>query len=212
MRSIFPSLNQADENGLLAVGGDLSIETLMDAYTHGIFPWPINEDYPLAWFSPDPRGILEYKNLHIPRSLLKVLKKGDYKITFNQEFDVVIHNCAMVKNRTGQQGTWITEDIINGYNQMFKKGLAYSVECWMQEKLAGGLYGVCLGNYVSGESMFYTEPNASKIALVTLMEHLNNVGITWLDTQMVTPIVKTLGGREIPRDQYIKKLNQSLSK
>jgi leucyl/phenylalanyl-tRNA--protein transferase len=209
----FPPIENADENGLVAIGGDLDVDSLKLAYSQGIFPWPISEELPLAWFSPDPRGILQYKHLHISTSLKKLMKREKFKIKFNSNFEAVILNCARVKNRKDGPSTWITNEIIEGYINLHRAGHAYSVEAFLdidgEEKLVGGMYGVCIGGNFSGESMFYNEPNASKVALVTLMERLNQNGISWLDTQMVTPVVENLGGHEIPRDLFLNKLTQT---
>jgi leucyl/phenylalanyl-tRNA--protein transferase len=201
----FAPIELADEQGLLAIGGDLEPESLKLAYSKGIFPWPISEDYPLAWFSPDPRGVLEYDHLHIPQSLKKVFSRGNFEVSTNQSFEAVIMNCARTK-RPAQAGTWITQEIVEAYIRLYRKNLAYSIETWEKGKLVGGLYGVCIDGIVTGESMFFTSANASKVALVTLIQHLMRVGIDWLDTQMVTPVVQTLGGREIPRDEFISRL------
>jgi leucyl/phenylalanyl-tRNA--protein transferase len=139
----FPPVEHADEHGLLALGGDLDLESLLLAYTRGIFPWPISEEYPLAWFSPDPRGILAFDKLHLSKSLRKFLKKNPYEIRFNTNFEGVIMNCAKV-SRAENQGTWITEDIINSYINLHKKGFAYSVETYLDNVLVGGVYGVCI--------------------------------------------------------------------
>lgn len=206
----FPPIEQADEHGLVAVGGDLEIESLILAYSRGIFPWPINDDYPLAWFSPDPRGVLLTEELRISKSLKKFLKKTNYRITFNQQFEAVIKNCALQK-RNGQDSTWITNDIIEAYIRLHKTGFAYSVEVINQEeKLVGGLYGVNLNCYFSGESMFHLESNTSKIALIALVNKLRELKIPYLDTQMVTPVVESLGGKNISRQDFLQYLNLSL--
>lgn len=207
----FPPIELADEHGLLALGGDLEVETLLLAYQRGIFPWPISTDYPLAWFSPDPRGVLFYKNLHIGKSLQKFLKKNPYEIRFNTQFEAVIMNCSMIKRSGPNSDTWITKDIIESYINLYKRGYAYSVETFLGDALVGGVYGVCINRFYSGESMFHKADNASKIALIALLAHLNKNGISWLDTQMVTPVVKSLGGINIPRNQYIKLLKESIS-
>lgn len=206
----FPPVEEADEHGLLALGGDLELESLLLAYTQGIFPWPISDEYPLAWFSPDPRGILAFDKLHLSKSFRKFLKKNPYEIRFNTNFEAVIMNCARVK-RSDQSSTWITQDIINAYVEMFKHGFAYSCETYLDNKLVGGVYGVCINRFYSGESMFHLEDNASKVALVSLMYMLQQRDIKWLDTQMVTPVVQSLGGVEIPRETYIKMLKVSLN-
>lgn len=204
----FPPVESADESGLVAVGGDLEIPSLVLAYRRGIFPWPISRDYPLAWFSPDPRGILEIKDLNISSSLKKAIKKDLFDVKFNLKFIDVIEACASLENRKHETDTWITPDIIQGYINFHNSGHAYSVEAYNKDtgELAGGLYGVMVGGHVSGESMFYKETNASKIALVTLLKRLEEFGIEFLDTQMVTPVVEALGGKEIPRNEFLKKI------
>ncbi len=206
----FPPIEESDEHGLLALGGDLEVESLLLAYSQGIFPWPINDEYPLAWFSPDPRGILAFDKLHLSKSFRKFLKKNPYEVKFNTNFEAVIMNCANVI-RNDQPSTWITEDIINAYIELHKLGFAYSVETYLDERLVGGVYGVCINRFYSGESMFHLEDNASKVALVSLMYMLKQKDIGWLDTQMVTPVVESLGGIEIPRETYIKMLQRSLA-
>lgn len=204
---IFPDVEDAIEDGLVAVGGDLEIDTLEAAYKKGIFPWPVSVEFPLAWFSPDPRGILDFEELHIPRSFEKFLKKTNYTVTFNKSFNEVIRKCATI-NRKNQPSTWITPEIIAGYNNLFKEDMAYSVEVWNQDNLIGGLYGVVMGNFVSGESMFSIEPNASKLALHSLIKHLEKKGLTWLDTQMVTSVVENFGGKYISRHEFISRLSK----
>lgn len=201
----FPPIETADESGLLALGGDLEVESLILAYRQGIFPWPISDEYPLAWFSPDPRGIIEFDHLKIGKRLKRYLKSCPYRITFNQNFDDVISECASVP-RPDQGSTWITPEIIKAYHNLFSHQLSYSVEVWDEKQLVGGIYGVCIHGIISGESMFHTKPNASKFALIFLMLLLKKAGIEWLDTQMVTPVVESLGGREIPRTTYMHKL------
>lgn len=205
----FPPIDQADEHGLLALGGDLELESLLLAYSRGIFPWPISTEYPLAWFSPDPRGILIFEKLHLSKSLKKFLRKNPYEIRFNTNFEAVIMNCAKVP-RADKQGTWITEDIINSYIKLHKNGFAYSVETYLENVLVGGVYGVCINRFYSGESMFHTANNASKVALVALLYQLKQKDIGWLDTQMVTPVVESLGGIEIQRETYLKMLEISI--
>lgn len=208
----FPPIDLADEHGLLALGGDLEVDTLLLAYRRGIFPWPISDEYPLAWFSPDPRGILTKETLHRPKSLQKALNKSSLTIHFNKDFDATIEACAKVHSSRGSYETWITEEIIAGYKKLHRAGHAYSAEAYnLDNQLVGGLYGVHIGGYLTGESMFYKEDNASKFVLSSLMEFLFTKGINWLDTQMVTPVVKTLGGVEIPRKVFIENLKKSIS-
>lgn len=202
----FPPIETADEHGLLALGGDLSPESLLLAYKSAIFPWPINESYPLAWFSPDPRGILEVNNLHIPRSLIKSLKKQQYRVSFNQAFEVVILNCQRVA-RKNQDSTWITDELLEAYIDFHRQGFAYSCEVWDREgELAGGLYGVSIHQFNSGESMFHKSDDASKLALLATMKNLKGNGIGWLDTQMTTPVVASMGGHEISREEFSARL------
>lgn len=205
----FPPIESADEHGLVAIGGDLEIDSLLLAYSQGIFPWPISEEYPLAWFSPDPRGILAFDKLHLSKSLRKFLKKNPYEVRFNTNFEAVIMNCARVK-RNDQSSTWITQEIINSYIELHRQGYAYSIETYREDILVGGVYGVCINRFYSGESMFHTEDNASKVALVSLLYLLKQRDIGWIDTQMVTPVVETLGGLEIPRETFLQMLNVSL--
>ena len=206
----FPPVHQANEEGLLAVGGDLEVPSLLLAYSEGIFPWPISSHYPLAWFCPDPRGVLKFEDLHVSRSLKKLLRQNKYDVTFNERFEEVIQHCSSTKNRKGQMGTWITKEIMMAYTDLFYAGHAYSVEVIDKKgELQGGLYGVHINKFVSGESMFFKEPNASKIALVGLMNHLNKNNIYFLDTQMLTPVIEKLGGKPIQRTTFMEMLKEA---
>jgi leucyl/phenylalanyl-tRNA--protein transferase len=205
----FPPVENSDEHGLVALGGDLELESLLLAYSKGIFPWPINEEYPLAWFSPDPRGILAYDKLRLSKSFRKFLRKNPYEVKFNCNFEAVILNCARAK-RSDQNSTWITQEIIDAYIELHKQGYAYSIETYLEDRLVGGVYGVCINRFYSGESMFHLEDNASKVALVSLMYMLKQRDILWIDTQMVTPVVESMGGVEIPRETFLKILDVSL--
>lgn len=209
---VFPPVETASEDGLVAVGGDLEIDTLLEAYRQGIFPWPIstyplNMNMPHTWFSPNPRGILQFKDLHVSRSFVKFLKKTPFHVTFNNSFEEVVKQCAAMV-RKDQPGTWITPDIIKAYTNLFDAGHAYSVEVWHQDRLVGGLYGVIIGEFISGESMFMLEDNASKQGFYALLAHLQDKGLRWIDTQMVTPVVQQFGGRYIPRTVFIKRLQE----
>ena len=209
---VFPPVEAANEDGLVAVGGDLETDTLCEAYRRGIFPWPVstyplNENLPHTWFSPDPRGILEFDDIHVSRSFEKFLKKSTYKVTFNKSFSMVISLCAQTPRRD-QPGTWITPQIMNAYTKLFHENKAYSVEVWDGQRLIAGLYGVIMGEFVSGESMFTLEDNASKQGFYTLLLHLNDKGLKWIDTQMVTEIVKQFGGKYIPRPEFLARLEQ----
>lgn len=209
----FPDPQTANEDGLVALGGDLSIQTLLTAYTKGIFPWPMGDNIPLPWFSPDPRGVIYTKDFHVPRSLKRSLNK-DFTITFNQQFKEVIHNCAFTL-RAKETGTWITHEIYQAYLALFRAGHAYSVEVIKNDKLVGGLYGVIIGEIVAGESMFSHVSDASKIALFHLNEKLLENNIAFLDTQIISNVVTSLGGKEIPRELFLenlKKANRSLTR
>jgi leucyl/phenylalanyl-tRNA--protein transferase len=192
----FPPVDESDEHGLVAVGGDLEIDSLLLAYSQGIFPWPISDEYPLAWFSPDPRGILAFDKLHLGKSFKKFLKNNPYEVKFNTNFEAVIMNCAGVK-RPDQGSTWINQEIIDAYIKMHQQGFAYSIETYLEDRLVGGVYGVCINRFYSGESMFHLEDNASKVALVSLLYLLKQRDIGWIDTQMVTPVVESLGGIDL---------------
>ncbi len=205
---VFPPIEEATEDGLVAVGGDLEVDTLVAAYQQGIFPWPVSVELPLAWFSPDPRGVLFFEELHLAKSFEKFLKKSPFRVTFNERMKEVILECARVP-RKDQPGTWITPDIIHGYEKLFREGLAYSVEVWKEDELVGGLYGVSMGNFYSGESMFMKEDNASKVALWTLCQRLKERGIKFLDTQMVTTVVEQFGGRYIPREDFLDMIKKT---
>jgi leucyl/phenylalanyl-tRNA--protein transferase len=209
---VFPSVESATPEGIVAVGGDLEVDTLVEAYHRGIFPWPLstypqNENFPLTWFAPDPRGLLFFDELYVSRSFIKFLKKTPYTVTFNQAFRSVIEACAKTP-RKDQPGTWITPGIIEAYVKLHHEGMAYSVEVWDQGELIGGLYGVVMGTFVSGESMFTVRDNASKQGLYTLIMHLESKGLRWLDTQMVTPVVENFGGRYVPRSEFMQLLEE----
>lgn len=206
-RIVFPPVESATEDGLVAIGGDLETDTLEAAYRQGIFPWPISVEFPLAWFSPDPRGVLVFSELHVPRSLQKFLKKSPLEIRFNTSFEEIVRLCASVQ-RLGQPSTWITPAIIQGYAKLFTQGNAWCAGAWSGQRLVGGIYGVKFGRFRSGESMFTIEDNAGKECLVKAIEQCQIEGVTWLDTQMVTPVVKSLGGREIPRAQFLAMLRE----
>ena len=206
MSADFPPVHLANSEGLLAIGGEANAQTLTQAYLKGIFPWPVSEDFPLTWFAPDPRGVLELDNFRLPRSLKKFLNKKTYSIKFNRDFQEIIQRCAKIK-RKHEEGTWINQEIIDGYIQMFSEQKAYCVGAYDEkEELVGGLYGVCLGEIISGESMFYQQPNASKAALAALVSKLQSKGIPFLDTQMVTPVIASMGGEEVARKEFMKML------
>jgi len=201
---MFPHPSEADENGLVAIGGDLSSERLIHAYNNGIFPW-FNDDEPLLWWSPDPRMVLFPKELRVSKSMRVVLKKELFKITFNTAFESVIQQCAQVK-RDDQDDTWITNDMTVAYIELHKQGIATSVEVWQDEVLVGGLYGIDLKEkkVFCGESMFSTVSNASKAAFITLIKELQTKEYNLIDCQMYTKHLESLGAREISRNDFLK--------
>jgi len=201
---IFPPVSGA-EDGIVAIGGDLSLERLMLAYRSGIFPWYEND--PIIWWSPDPRFVLFPDKLHISKSMKRVLKKEDFEITFNKDFEGVISNCQSVI-RKDQEGTWITKDMKEAYIKLHELGHAKSVEVWKNNELVGGMYGIDLGNVFCGESMFSKVSNASKIALISFIQKFRDEGGKLYDCQVYTDHVASLGAEEIPRDEFIKFLNQ----
>lgn len=205
----FPDPKLADPDGILALGGDLHPQTLILAYRQGIFPWPM-ENYPLVWFSPQERAILEFSRLHIPRSLAKTLKKAPYSLTLNKDFQGVIQKCAQIP-RAGQNGTWITPEMIEAYIHLHHLGFAVSAEAWENDTLVGGIYGVFVDGLFAGESMFHLRPNASKIALLHLIDWLRSQGTEWIDIQMMTPHMEALGAHCLPRDEFLKKVAQTRS-
>jgi leucyl/phenylalanyl-tRNA---protein transferase len=205
---VFPPPDYADPSGLLAVGGDLSKERLLEAYRVGIFPW-YSDDQPILWWSPDPRLILDLKDFKISRSLSKTLKKGVFQVTFDHAFEEVIQACAAVP-REAQNGTWITPDMQEAYINLHGLGYAHSVETWFGGKLAGGLYGVSLGKCFFGESMFHLKTDASKVALATLVEKLKSWDFHFIDSQMTTEHMVRLGAKELPRRIFLKRLQSAL--
>jgi leucyl/phenylalanyl-tRNA--protein transferase len=206
----FPPVELAltNPNGLLAAGGDLSPERLLDAYQHGIFPW-FNENDPILWWSPSPRMVLFPNEFKISHSLLKILRKGAYEIRFDTAFEQVMRNCAAPRKE--QAGTWILEDIINAYCELHRMGYAHSVETWIDGELAGGLYGISLGKMFYGESMFSRKTNASKIALAHLSKQLEYWDFGLIDCQMNTSHLASLGAREIPREEFIRRLQKLIN-
>lgn len=199
----FPDVSTADSSGLLAVGGDLSADRLIDAYSKGIFPWFEGHE-PVLWWSPDPRFVLYPENLRISKSMRKLLKNNPYKITRNKAFPRVIERCARIE-RSGQKSSWITGHMINAYLRLFDKGFVQSVEVWKNEKLVGGLYGVDLKNGVfCGESMFSEESNTSKLAFIHLIQ---NSDYKLIDCQVYTGHLESLGAQPIPRVKFVSYLN-----
>ena len=200
-----------DAEDIIYFGGQMTMENLRAAYRKGIFPWYI-EGLPLPWFCPQWRAVVEFSELHVPKSLAREQKKNKFEFTIDRAFSEVIENCANVK-RNDQHGTWITRDFIESYVNLHQAGDAHSVEVWdAGEQLVGGLYGVDAGGVFCGESMFHLRPNASKLALLFLIEHLKERGATWLDAQVMTPHMEGLGAREIPRGEFLTRLEETQAK
>jgi leucyl/phenylalanyl-tRNA--protein transferase len=207
----FPPAEHSDPEGFIGFGGELTPDLLLDAYRHGIFPWPMGDDtMPLPWWSPDPRAVIEFERFHIPRRLQRVVKSGRFEITFDRDFAAVIRGCATGRGRKG--GTWLTPKMIAAYIHMHELGHAHSVEAWREGRLAGGVYGVAIAGLFSAESMFYRVPEASKVALVRLVEHLRTRGHVLLDIQQLTPNTARFGAIEIPRREYLRRLAEALQK
>lgn len=196
----------ADSEGLVAVGGDLSVDRLLLAYRSGLFPWTVS---PISWWSPDPRAILEFDKLHIGESLKKVLRKNIFRVTVDQAFAQVIAQCA--KPAPGRNETWITGEFIAAYTLLHEQGHAHSLECWLNDELVGGIYGVAIGGFFTGESMFHRVSNASKVALCHLVEHLQKREFKLLDIQMLTPVTKQMGGTTISREDYLERLRKAVA-
>ncbi len=207
---IFPHPKYAEPNGLLAIGGDLRVERLLLAYRNGIFPWFSGED-PILWFSPDPRLVLIPDQFKLSSSLRKVIKSNTFEVRFDTCFPQVIVNCAKTE-RKGQDGTWITSDMIEAYIKLHREGYAHSVETFHEDRLVGGLYGVSLGGAFFGESMFHIMSNASKVALYHLVERLRSWDFDLIDSQVPTEYLKSFGAKEIDRDPFLKMLKQALNK
>jgi len=207
---LFPPTEEAEADGLLAVGGDLKKERLLAAYRQGIFPW-YEVGQPILWWCPNPRLVLFPEELKISRSLRKVLRKQEFEIRFDSSFENVIKACADVRTQKGK-GTWIMPEMQQAYTELHQEGYAHSVESWCNGELVGGLYGISLGQCFFGESMFSTVSDSSKAALVALAEFSMQVGIKIIDCQMTTQHLLSLGAREIDRQSFLRKLNQYLEK
>ena len=200
---------------MIAIGGDLSVQTLCDAYQHGIFPWPVDETV-LTWFSPPERAVLFFDEFHLPRSLARERRRHKFSFTIDKAFEHVIEHCSAAKNRLDsrgrpQRGTWITGEMKAAYKQLARAGFAHSVECWSGDALIGGLYGVSLGLMFAGESMFYLQPNASKLALCFLVDQLRARGVQWIDCQVMTPLFASFGARAIPRQEFLMLLAAAIT-
>jgi leucyl/phenylalanyl-tRNA--protein transferase len=207
---VFPDPSLAEEDGILAIGGDLSPDRLLRAYCEGIFPW-FNEGSPILWWSPDPRLVLFPEELHVSSSLARTLRRGRYRVTADVAFGRVIRACSRA-DRPGQDGTWITAEMIAAYEELHRLGYAHSFEAWSGEALAGGLYGVGIGGAFFGESMFSELADASKVAFVRAVEFLRRGGIELIDCQVRTDHLIRLGAREIPRVEFLDRLDALLAK
>ena len=205
---VFPPPELADDDGLLAIGGDLSVNRLILAYSMGIFPWYSDND-PILWWSPDPRLVLIPSELKVSRTLRQTINKGIYRVTTNTAFEDVIRNCATIR-RKGQGGTWITDDMIKAYVRLHKAGYAHSVESWADDELAGGFYGVMMGKAFFGESMFAKKTDASKVAFAAYAANLAEKGFELIDCQVSTEHMKRFGAKEIPRAEFLKLLQKVL--
>ena len=203
----FPPLDNADPDGVLAVGGDLSQERLLLAYKSGIFPW-YNEDQPILWWSPDPRFVLYPDKLKISSSMKKVLREGSFRISFDQEFETVMRFCKE-SPRKDQESTWINDEMVDAYSKLHESGYAHSVEVWQEEKLVGGLYGISLGRCFFGESMFSILSNASKVGFIHLVKALQELNFKLIDCQVSTSHLQSLGAELIPRERFLSELIKS---
>lgn len=196
---MFPNPELAEEDGLLAIGGDLRWERLLLAYCNGIFPW-YSEDEPILWWCPKPRFIIKPNEVKISKSMKRVFNKGEFKVTFNNDFEGVISKCKEL--RENKEGTWITDDMKQAYINLFNKGFASSVEVYKEDKLVGGLYGVKIGRCFFGESMFSTETNASKVALISICKRLEEENYLFLDCQMHTNHLESMGGKFVSWEDF----------
>lgn len=207
-RHVFPRPDLAEPSGLLAVGGDLAPARLIRAYAMGIFPW-YEEDEPILWWSPDPRLILEPDRLHVSRSLRRTLRRGHFTTRLDTAFPDVIHACASTPRR-GQDGTWITPEMVAAYCHLHDLGFAHSAETWEGAELVGGIYGIALGGCFFGESMFSTRDDASKVAMVVLADALKARGIDLIDCQVTSPHLLRMGAFEVPRREFLRRLDEAL--
>ena len=206
----FPPVSDADEFGLLAVGGDLEVPSLLLAYRSGVFPWPLNRRR-LTWFAPPERAVLFLKDFHCSRSLRREIRKTPFRFGINRDFRSVIASCAETTNRPGERGTWITPDIIRAYTTLHDTGFAHSFECYDGTELVGGVYGVSIAGLFAAESMFYRKPNASKMTLQFLTQYLAAQNVPWIDAQVMNPFLQSIGFSEISRHRYMRLLEERLS-
>ncbi len=202
----FPHPDAADADGFLAVGGDLKPGTLLLAYSNGIFPWTTN---PITWWSPDPRTIIPIGGVHVSHSLARFLRRPGLTVTFDRAYRRVMEECA--RPRPGREETWISPRFITGYTQLHELGYGHSAEVWRDGTLVGGIYGVAIGGFFAGESMFAAEDNASRVALVIMEQRLRNAGFTLFDVQFLTPHLQSMGAVEIPRADYLGRLRAAVA-
>jgi leucyl/phenylalanyl-tRNA---protein transferase len=207
----FPPVHLAmrDPNGLLAIGGDLSAQRLLRAYAQGIFPW-FNPDEPILWWCPDPRAVLAPADLHVSHSLARTLRRDDYAVSFDRAFVAVLEGCAEPRRRS--HGTWLGDDMRRAYQDLHRDGYAHSLEVWREGRLIGGLYGVALGRMFFGESMFSRETDGSKIALYWLCRQLEAWNFEWVDCQITSAHLLSLGAREMPRDDFLREMRPAVSR
>jgi leucyl/phenylalanyl-tRNA---protein transferase len=205
----FPSVEDADEYGLLAVGGDLHVESLLLAYSNGIFPWP-HEGYPMLWFAPAERAVLDFDEFHIPPRLTRYLKKTSFTFHVDTAFEDVITNCSGARRRN-QASTWITPEIRDAYIELHRSGFAHSFEARNPAgELVGGMYGVLIGKMFAGESMFFKESHASKFVVIETVAFLGRLGLTWMDIEVMTPHMRMFGAKEIPRNDFMRRLKKAI--
>ncbi len=204
---LFPDPRQTDDDGLLVIGGDLSLENLKSAYEIGVFPWP-QPGLPMLWFSPVNRGIIDFSDFKVPSRLSRYLKKENFELRIDTSFRHVIENCAQ-SFRKNESGTWILPEMIDAYEEFHRAGYAHSIECWDEGEIVGGLYGVFMRGVFSAESMFFKKSHASKFCLIQLVEHLKKRNCSWVDIQMVTPITESFGGKYIVRNDFLERLKKS---
>lgn len=202
----FPPADEASPDGLVAIGGDLSPERLLDAYRHGIFPWPTFAEDPMLWWSPDPRALMPLDGMYVSQRLQRRIRSGKYERTINRAFSKVIQACAVGPGR--ELGTWLSKEMIAAYVELYTLGHAHSVEVWHEGKLAGGIYGVAIGGAFAAESMFHRKRDGSKLALYYLIEHVKRQGFQLLDIQQWTEHTGSLGAIEVPREEYLSRLEE----
>jgi len=205
---VFPHPDLTDKSGVLAIGGDLSIERLLFAYSKGIFPW-YNEDEPILWWCPDPRFVLFPKELKVSKSMRPYFNQKKFVVTYNQQFEQVMRNCQNINRPRQEGGTWINKDMIRAYTQLHELGFAHSVEVWKDDDLVGGLYGVAIGKVFFGESMFAHTSNASKFGFISLVRKLIDLNFQLIDCQQETPHLGSLGGRGIDRKDFLQILEEN---